>query len=192
MAGLSNKERLAEINQQASELESSPYNTATLTEENKDYYKKTAAEYARAAREAEFGLSPEQIAAAKQTYAENTNLATQNAMNAGGGTIAKYINANLNLNQNKFATELASKDAEIKMQKQQQLLNYLDQLGKSSQISQDVFTQNFNKNILAEQAIGQAEKDWYAQRDLRRKSLLDTGAALAGQAIGIGAKAVGM
>lgn len=192
MAGLSNKERLAEINQQASELESSPYNTATLTEENKDYYKKTAAEYARAAREAEFGLSPEQIAEAKQTYAETTNLGAQNAMNAGGGTIAKYINANLNLNQNKFATELASKDAEIKMQKQQQLLNYLDQLGKSSQISQDVFTQNFNKNILAEQAIGQAEKDWYAQRDLRRKELIDTGAALAGQAIGIGAKAVGM
>ena len=185
-------ERLDEINQQAAELENSPYNTATITEENKDYYKKTAADYAKAKREAEFGLTPEQIAEARQTYAETTNLGAQNAMNAGGGTIAKYINANLNANQNKFATALADKDAEIKMQKQQQVLNYLSQLGQASGISQDVFSQNFNKNILAEQAIGQAERDWYNQRDLNRKSLIDAGSSLAGQAIGIGAKAVGM
>lgn len=185
-------ERLDEINQQAAELENSPYNTATITEENKDYYKKTAADYAKAKREAEFGLTPEQIAEARQTYAETTNLGSQNAMNAGGGTIAKYINANLNANQNKFATALADKDAEIKMQKQQQVLNYLNQLGQASGISQDVFSQNFNKNILAEQAIGEAEKNWYTQRDINRKGLIDTGAALAGQAIGIGAKAAGM
>jgi hypothetical protein len=183
MAGLSNKERLAEINAQAAELENSEFNTAKVTKENQDYYSKVMADYAKAKREAEFGFTPEQTAAARQTYAETTNLGAQNAMNAGGGTIAKYINANLNANQNKFATGLAEADANLKMQKQQQVLNYLNQVGNAAGISQDVATQNFNKNILAEQAIGQAETDWYAQRDLRRKALIDTGVSIAGQAI---------
>lgn len=182
--------RLDEINAQAAELENSPYNTATVTKENEDYYAKVMADYAKAKREAEFGFTPEQTAAAKQTYAESTNLGAQNAMNAGGGTIGKYINANLNANQNKFATGLASEDAALKMQKQQQVLNYLNQIGNAAGISQDVATQNFNKNILAEQAIGEAEKNWYNQRDINRKGLIDAGTALGGQAIGVASKAV--
>jgi hypothetical protein len=181
-----NNLRLAGINQQAADLENSPYNTASVTKENQDYYAKTAADYAKAKREAEFGFTPEQTAAARQTYAETTNLGAQNAMNAGGGTIANYINANLNANQNKFATGLASEDANLKMQKQNQVLNYLNQLGNAAGAYQDVATQNFNKNIMAEQAIGQAESDWYAQRDLRRKSLLDAGTNLVGTAVGLG------
>jgi hypothetical protein len=184
-------ERLDEINAQAAELENSEFNTAKVTKENQDYYSKVMADYAKAKREAEFGFTPEQTAAARQTYAETTNLGAQNAMNAGGGTIAKYINANLNANQNKFATGLASEDAALKMQKQQQVLNYLNQVGNASGISQDVFTQNFNKNIMAEQAIGQAERDWYTQRDMNRKGVIDAGTNLAGQAIGIAAKAGG-
>jgi len=183
--------RLDDIKAQAAELENSPYNTATVTQQNQDYYSKVMADYAKAKREAEFGFTPEQTAAAKQTFAETTNLGAQNAMNAGGGTIAKYINANLNSNQNKFATGLAEADANLKMQKQQQVLNYLSQVGNASGISQDVFTQNFNKQIMEDQAIGQAEKDWYAQRDINRKGVIDAGAAFAGQAIGIGAKAAG-
>jgi len=187
MAGLSNKERLAEINAQAAELENSEFNTAKLTAENQDYYAKTAADYAKAKREAEFGFTPEQKAEARQTYAETTNLGAQNAMNAGGGTIAKYINANLNANQNKFATGLAAEDANLKMQKQQQVLGYLNQLGDAAGNSQDVFTQNFNKNIMAEQAIGQAESDWYAQRDQRRASYLNAATSLGGAALTGGA-----
>ncbi len=183
-------ERLDEINAQAAELENSEFNTAKVTKENQDYYSKVMADYAKAKREAEFGFTPEQTAAARQTYAETTNLGAQNAMNAGGGTIAKYINANLNANQNKFATGLASEDAALKMQKQQQVLNYLNQVGNASGISQDVFTQNFNKNIMAEQAIGQAERDWYTQRDMNRKGVIDAGTSLAGQAIGVAGKAM--
>lgn len=174
--------RLDEIQAQAAELENSPYNTATLTKENQDYYAKAAADYAKAKREAEFGLSPEQKAEARQNFAENTNLGVSNALNAGGGTLAKYINANMNTNVNKFATGLSAEDQAIKMQKQQQVLQYLNQLGSAAGNSQDVFSQNFNKNILAEQAIGQAEKDWYTQRDTNRMDLINAGTNLAGQA----------
>lgn len=175
------KGRLEDINAQAAELENSPYNTAKVSKENQDYYAKTMADYAKAKRESEYGFSPEQTAAARQGFAESTNLGVQNAQNAGGNTLAKYINANVNSNANKFETGLASEDQAVKMQKQQQVLQYLDQVGKASSISQDVFSQNFNKNIMAEQAIGQAEKDWYTQRDTNRKDLINAGASIAGQ-----------
>jgi len=186
MAGLSNKERLAEINAQAAELENSPYNTASVSQQSMDYYNTLLADTAKAKREAEFGFSPEQTAAAKQTYAENANLNRANAINAGGGGLQKYIDSALNMNENKFATNLASEDAALKLQKKNQVLSYLNQLGGAANVFQDVATQNFNKNIMAEQAIGQAESDWYAQRDLRRKSYIDAGANVLGTAAGIG------
>ena len=184
--------RLDDINAQAAELENSPYNTATVTQENQDYYKNAAMDYAKAKREAGFGFTPEQKAEANQNFAEKSNLSTQNAISAGGNNLANYINANMNTNANKFATSMASEDAGLKMQKQQQVLNYLNTLGNAASVGQDVATQNFQKNMLAEQAIGQAEKDWYASRDANRQSLINAGTSLAGQAIGIAAKAGGV
>lgn len=185
------KGRLEDINAQAAELENSEYNTAKVSRENMDYYSKTLADYAKAKREAEYGLSPEETAAARQGYAESTNLGVQNAQNAGGNTLAKYINANMNSNANKFETGLAAQDADIKRQKQQQSLAYLNQLGQASSISQDVATQNFQKQMMAEQAIGQAKKDWYTQRDVNRKGMIDTGVAIQGNIAQVAAAAAG-
>jgi hypothetical protein len=181
------KDRLSDIERQIAESEKSPYNVAKVSKENIDYYNKALADYARARREAEYGLSPEETAAARQGYAETTNLARQNALAAGGGSLGKYINASLNANQGQFATQLAAQDAEIKRAKQQQTLAYLAQLGQASSISQDVATQNFQKQIMAEQALGQAKTDWYAQRDANRMALMQAGASLTGQAIGAAA-----
>lgn len=181
------KSRLSEIEKQAAELENSEYNTARVSKENMDYYTKTLADYAKAKREAEYGLSPEESAAARQGYAETTNLARQNALTAGGGTLGKYINATLNAGQGQFATQLAAQDADIKRQKQQQALAYLNQLGQASSVSQDVATQNFQKQIMAEQAIGQAESEWYAKRDADRRALLQAGGQVIGSAATIAA-----
>ena len=176
--------RLDEINAQAAELENSEFNTAKETQKMEDYYDQVFLNAAKAQREAEFGFSPEQKAEAKQNFAESNNLATQNAQNAGGGSMQNYINSVMNNNANKFATGMTSQDAALKMQKQQQVLNYLNQLGSAAGNSQDVFAQNFNKTMLAEQAIGQAEKDWYTQRDTNRKDLINTGASVVGQVAG--------
>lgn len=183
---LSNKKRLAEINQQAADLENSEFNTAKLTAENQDYYDQVFLNSAKAQRAAEMGMTDAETAAAKQTYAENRNLGMQNAMNAGGGNISKYVNANLNANDNKFATSLAAQNDAVKRQNQQVAMQYLGMLGDASQNAQNVQNMNFQKQIMAEQAIGQAESDWYAQRDLRRKSYLDAGTNLLGTAAGIG------
>jgi hypothetical protein len=188
-------QNLEETNRLIAESEKSPYNEAKVSKENMDYYSKTLADYAKAKREAEYGLSPDETAAARQGYAETTNLARQNALTAGGGTLGKYINATLNAGQGQFATQLAGQDAEIKRQKQQQALAYLNQLGQASSISQDVATQNFQKQMMAEQALGQAKSDWL-KADLQRKqqnkemvvssagALLNVGAAAAGTEAG--------
>ncbi len=172
-------QNLDETNRLIAESEKSPYNEARVSKENMDYYSKTLADYAKAKREAEYGLSPEESAAARQGYAETTNLARQNALTAGGGTLGKYINATLNAGQGQFATQLAAQDADIKRQKQQQSLAYLNQLGQASSISQDVATQNFQKQMMAEQALGQAKSDWMKaelQRKQQNKEMLISGA----------------
>lgn len=188
--------RLDEINAQAAELENSEFNTAKLTAENQDYYKNAAMAYAKATREKAMGFSPEQKSEASQNFAENSNLAVSNAQSAGGGSLQNYINANMNTNANKFATGMASQDAELKMRNKQindqLVMNYLNVLGGAAGNSQDVFSQNFAKNMRAEEAIGLAEKDWYTQRDTNRKDLVNAGTSLAGQAIGIAAKAGGV
>jgi hypothetical protein len=162
------RQNLAEINKMIAESENSPYNVAQVSKENIDYYNKALADYAKSRREAEYGLSPEETAAARQGFAETTNLARQNALTAGGGTLGKYINATLNAGQGQFATQLAAQDADIKRQKQQQVLAYLGQVGQAAGTFQDVATQNFEKQMLAEQALGQARSDWQ-KAELQRK-----------------------
>ncbi len=86
---------------------------------------------------------------------------------------------------------MAAQDADIKRQKQQQSLAYLNQLGQASSISQDVATQNFQKQILAEQALGQAKSDWMKadlQRKQQNKEMLVSGA---GALLNVGASAAG-
>lgn len=179
-------DRLSDIDKMIAESEKSPYNVAQVSKENIDYYNKALADYTRARREAEYGLSPEETAAARQGFAETTNLARQNALTAGGGTLGKYINATLNAGQGQFATQLAAQDADIKRQKQQQVLAYLGQVGQAAGTYQDVATQNFQKQMLAEQALGQAKTDWYAQRDANRRALVQAG----GEVAGVAAKAI--
>lgn len=175
-------DRLAEIDAQIAELENSPDNTATETQKQEDYYDQVFLNSAKAQRAAEMGMTDAETAAAKQTYAENRNLGMQNALNAGGGNISKYINANLNANDNKFATSLAAQNDAVKRQNQQVAMQYLGMLGDASQNSQNVQNMNFQKQIMAEQAIGQAKTDWYTQRDTNRRDLINIGVSAAGQA----------
>lgn len=162
----------AEAQRMIEESEKSPYNEAKVSQENIDYYNKILNEYSKAQREKAYGFSPEEIAAARQGYAETTNLARQNALAAGGGTMGKYINANLNAGQGQFANQLASQDAALRAQRQQQIdqrrMDILGYLGGSAKTSQDVATQNFQKQLMAEQALGQAKSQW-EMADLQRK-----------------------
>ena len=180
MAGLNRKERFNEIQALKSELENSPYNTATQTQEALDYYDTLFLEEAKARRAAEFGMTDAERAVANQGFSEASNLASANALNAGGGSLQKYINANLNNNANKFQVDLAAQNDAVKRQNKQIAMNYLNMLGNAAQQSQNIQNMNFQKQILAEQAIGEAEKNWYETKDARNTELLKAGVSIAG------------
>lgn len=174
------RDSLNAIDQQIAEANKSPYNTATQTEQATDYYDKLMLGYAKSSKLAETGMTDAEMANARKNYAEQTNLGVQNALNAGGGTLSKYINANVNNNANNFSVNLAAQNDEIKRRNQQTAMNYLNMIGGAADSSQDVYNLNFQKQILEDQALGQARKDWFERRDANRKQLVDTGLAVAG------------
>ena len=176
------KSRLAEIKKAQEEALNSPYNTAKVTPENQHVYDLWASEYANAKNEAKYGLSDAEKAEAMQNYTGAVNLNYQNAINQSGGQFAPYLNAVMNTGASKFATSLSAQDAALKRQKQMNLLNYLGGMQNAAGTFQDVFNQNFNKQMLAEQALGQAEADWRYNNAQDRRALLGVAGSLAGVA----------
>jgi hypothetical protein len=176
------KDRLGDIQSMISDLESSAYNEAKNVKQNELFYDDAAREFARAKFLREKGMTDSERALAEQTFTQAQNVGAQNALTAGGGTLAKYINANLNANQSQFATGLAAQNDMIKRQNESIAMQYLNMLGGASNRFQDVDNMNFKKQILAEQAAGQALKDWYTQRDTNRRDLINVGAQTAGSA----------
>jgi hypothetical protein len=68
-----------------------------------------------------------------------------------------------------------------------QTLSALEGLNRNASVFQDVNSMNFQKQMLAEQALGQAESDWYANRQSDRRALISSVGALAGAGIKGGA-----
>lgn len=176
-------ERLDEINKLQSEAENSPYNEAKLSKENQDYYDTLLSEYNEAKRNEKYGLTPQEKAAANQDYAQSMNLGAANALNANPN-LSTFITSNLNANQGKFSLNLAAQDAELKRGNKEITMRYLNMLQSPVSDSQNALTQNFNKQIMTDQALGQAEIDWYNQRDANRQALINTGLSVAGTAAG--------
>jgi hypothetical protein len=183
------QDRLDEINKLQAESENSPYNEAKLSKQNQDYYDTLLSEYNEAKRNEKYGLTPQEKAAAKQDYAEAMNLGVSNALNANPN-LSTFINSNLNANQGKFSLNLAAQDAELKRKNKEIAMRYLNMLQAPVSDSQNALTQNFNKQIMAEQALGQSEIDWYNQRDVNRQALINAGLSVAGAGAKIAAGGV--
>lgn len=181
--GRNERRRLYDINKMIEDAEKSPYNEASVSKENQTYYDTVMSELSRVKRLKDSGLTDDEINNIQNIYSRNVNLGAQNAMNASGGSLSKYINANLNANQNDFALGLSSQNQGIKRQQQQfnenLVNNYINELGQASQASQRANDMNFQKQILAEQALGEAKKDWYTMKQMRNKQGLDVGMGVA-------------
>jgi hypothetical protein len=180
MAGLNRREQLSEIEAGIKEAEGSQYSTIQQAKEAKDYYDQVFGAYARAQKAAEQGMSPDEMAAARQGYAETSNLARQNALAASGGTLGKYINATLNANQGQFATQLAAQNAQIKRQNQAIAADYLNQLGSASQQAQAIETEKYMQNQRIQEQLGLAKQQWYDQKTQRQNELLKAAVGLGG------------
>ena len=192
--------RLSDIEQKIEESGKSPYNTMQaqtipVTQELKDYYQKMKTAYADAMYQAKQGMTPAETAAYQTQFNQQQNLAAQTAQMAGGGGAGAYINSVLGGQAGKFNVEMAAQNQAIKRQNQQLAYSYLQGLGgaagqmqdigtRQAMLNQEAFAKNFEKQMLVEQALGQAKQDWYANRDANRQALISTYANLLGSALG--------
>lgn len=181
-----NKDQYAEIQKGIADAQNSPYNTAKVSEQGQAFYDNSLNDYIKYQKLAESGLSQAEKDLATGQFAKAQNFAQQNAVNQGGGNLAPYINSVLNTNANDFSVNLAAKDAEVKRQNAQLALSYLNNLGQGAEQFNRASNLNFEKQTMAEQALGQAKQDWYSNRDKNRAALINTGATLAGQALNAG------
>jgi hypothetical protein len=180
--------QLSEIEQGIADAQNSPYNTAKVSEQGQAFYDNSLNDYIKYQKLAESGLSQAEKDLATGQFAKAQNFAQQNALNQGGGNLAPYINSVLNSNANDFSVNLAAKDAEAKRQNAQLALSYLNNLGQSTEQFNRANNLNFEKQTMAEQALGQAKQDFFYNRDRNRMALINTGATLAGQGINAGAQ----
>ena len=180
--------QLSEIEKGIADAQNSPYNTAKVSEQGQAFYDNSFKDYLKYQKLAESGLSQAEKDLATGQFAKAQNFAQQNALNQGGGNLAPYINTVLNSNANDFSVNLAAKDAEAKRQNAQLALSYLNNLGQSTEQFNRANNLNFEKQTMAEQALGQAKQDFFYNRDRNRMALINTGASLLGQQINAGAQ----
>lgn len=183
-----NQDQLGEIEQGIADAQNSPYNTAKVSEQGQAFYDNSLNDYIKYQKLAESGLSQAEKDLATGQFAKAQNFAQQNAVNQGGGNLAPYINSVLNTNANDFSVNLAAKDAEVKRQNAQLALSYLNNLGQGAEQFNRASNLNFEKQTMAEQALGQAKQDWYSNRDKNRMGLINAGSNLVGQGINAGAQ----
>ena len=182
---------LSEIEQGIADAQNSPYNTAKVSEQGQAFYDNSLNDYIKYQKLAESGLSQAEKDLATGQFAKAQNFAQQNAVNQGGGNLAPYINSVLNTNANDFSVNLAAKDAEVKRQNAQLALSYLNNLGQGAEQFNRASNLNFEKQTMAEQALGQAKQDWYSNRDKNRMGLINAGSNLVGQGLNFAANVAG-
>lgn len=180
---LQGNKRYDEIKKAQEEANASEWNTSKVTPQMLDSYNKWSQEYAQMKAAEKYGLTDAEKNLAINQNAQGMNLAQMNAERAGGNAGA-YINSVLNAGNNEFGMKLASADAEMQRQKRMQTLSALEGLNRSANVFQDVNSMNFQKQMMAEQGLGQAESDWYANQAADRRAQM----AMYGSIIGAGAK----
>jgi hypothetical protein len=182
---LRNKNRYEEIKKAQEEANKSEWNTAKVTPQQLDAFSKWNQEYTQMKAAEKYGLTDAEKNLAINQNAQGMNFAQMNAERAGGNAGA-YINSVLNAGNNEFGLKLASADSEIQRQKRMQTLSALEGLNRSAGVFQDVNNMNFQKQMLAEQALGQAESDWYANKAADRRAMMAAGASVVGAAAKMG------
>lgn len=179
--------RLDAIKKSQADALNSPYNTATVSKPVDQAYLEWTQAAADAKKRSQYGFSPQERAAMENEYAGLNAMNTQNALNTAGGQFAPYLNAVNNSNTNNYELNLAKLDKE---QQRANLGMYYDVLGRKTGVAgayQDAFNKNFEKELMTEQALGQAQSDWYSNRAADRRALIGAGAAIGGAAVKGGA-----
>ncbi len=153
--------KLIDIGKGIAEAEASPYSVAGVAPETQQAYQANLTAYAKALKGAEKGLSDAERNVITTDFAQASNMNVENAKNAAGSSLSPYLNSVMNANANKFSLGLSAQNEQVRRQKEQVAMNYLQMLGQSAQPFQQAQNLNFQKQIGIEQALGQAKQDYF-------------------------------
>lgn len=181
VAGLNKR---LEIEKSLIEAEQSPYSVAGVAPETQKAYQENLVAYAKALKGAEKGLSDAERNVITTDFAQASNMNTENAKNAAGSSLSPYLNSVMNANAGKFSLGLAAQNEQVRRQKEQVAMNYLQMLGYSAQPFQNAQNLNFQKQMTIEQALGQAKQDYFfnqRQDEIARRNAQLQGISQVGQ-----------
>lgn len=148
--------------------------TSTLTPEMKDAMTLAMKEYTDAKSRSSYGYSAEEIAGYKGAIDRNQTQQITAAGEAGGGQMASYVGALSSANKADNILDMMSKNATLKLQKEQFAANQLSPvlgMAKSGQEVNELDTNRYT-NLLKE--AGQAVSDLRMQKAGNRERIFNT------------------
>lgn len=153
--------------------------TSTLTPEMKEAMTMAMKNYNEAKEESNYGFSPEQSAAYKAAINRNQTNQITSAGEAGGGQMAGYVGAVASANKADDLLDMMSKDATVRLQKEQFASGQLSPVVGMSNAIQNVNENDTDRytNLLIE--AGNAVSDLRMQKAGNRERIFNaSGTAL--------------
>lgn len=147
--------------------------TSTLTPEMKEAMTMAMKNYNEAKAESNYGFSPEQSAAYKAAINRNQTNQITSAGEAGGGQMAGYVGAVASANKADNLLEMMSKDATVRLQKEQFASGQLSPVVGMSNAIQNVNENDTDRytNLLRE--AGNAVSDLRMQKAGNRERIFN-------------------
>jgi hypothetical protein len=176
--------RLIDIEKEILLAEQDPNSTASVVPELENYYANAAKEWARTSNAAKEGLSDAERNVITTDFAQASNMNVENAKNAAGSSLAPYIQSVTNANAGKFSLGLAAENERVRREREGLALQYFNMLGGAGQAFQNADNLNFQKQLLKEQALGQAKQDYYFNKredEIARNQMRMQGVSTIGQ-----------
>lgn len=148
--------------------------TSTLTPEMQNAMMEAMRSYNKAKQDAMFGLTSEQTSAAMEGINRAETGQIQAARDAGGGQMARFINAATGSNKSANLLNLASQDAALKMQKEQFAASQLNPVLSAAGQIQATAERDTDRyqNLLRE--AGKAISDLRMQRNENTQAMFNT------------------
>ena len=153
--------------------------TSTLTPEMKDAMTLSMKNYTAAQERSKYGFAPEEAAAYKSAIDRNQTQQISAAGEAGGGQMASYVGALSSANKADNFLEMMSKDATLRLQKEQFASSQLSPVVGMAGGVQNVAENDINRYNTLLSSAGKAVSDLRMQKAGNRERIFNTAGTIA-------------
>jgi hypothetical protein len=149
--------------------------TSTLTPEMKEAMTMAMKNYTSAQERSRYGFTPAESASFKSAIERNQTAQTTAAGEAGGGQMASYMGALGSANKADSLLDMMSKDATLKLQKEQFASSQLSPVMGMARETQGVMENDTNRYVNLLASAGKAVSDLRMQKAGNRERIFNTG-----------------